>query len=110
MSTEEIIQRTRLLDSEIKVGSQPPWRTAKPPQDRPWRSIPVASFTLFSAFAGRHRARGLEKGKRKLSLKRDPKRDTDGGRAGRFIRLTFPVRSLNIPLENLSFRKSPFFR
>lgn len=65
MSTEEIIQRTRLLDSEIKVGSQPPWQTAKPPQDRPWRSIPVASFTLFSAFAGRHRARGLEKEKRK---------------------------------------------
>lgn len=31
MSTEEIIQRTRLLDSEIKVGSEAPLPARVPP-------------------------------------------------------------------------------
>ena len=47
MSTEEIIQRTRLLDSEIKVGSEAPSRCPRPhTQGRPWcshRVLPRAS-------------------------------------------------------------------
>lgn len=35
MSTEEIIQRTRLLDSEIKVGAQPLCQAVKPAHSRP---------------------------------------------------------------------------
>lgn len=39
MSTEEIIQRTRLLDSEIKVGGEAPSRCSRPhTQGRPWCS------------------------------------------------------------------------
>lgn len=38
MSTEEIVQRTRLLDSEIKVGAQP--------------LIPAATLTSFSTSLG----------------------------------------------------------
>ena len=56
MSTEEIIQRTRLLDSEIKVGAQLLCGRWGPLQDRPQRS---ESPLLLPSRApwGRHGAR-----------------------------------------------------
>lgn len=69
MSTEEIIQRTRLLDSEIKVGSQPQG------QRGPRRADPGDPSSFFHFVLGLARkTSGPRIKKEELSLRRDSKR------------------------------------
>lgn len=79
MSTEEIIQRTRLLDSEIKVGSEAPSPCPRPPaHGRPWCSHVVPSLPRRGVGTA---VSSSDQKKRKLSFKREGERAGVGEQA-----------------------------
>ena len=79
MSTEEIIQRTRLLDSEIKVGSEAPSPCPRPPaHGRPWCSHVVPSLPRRGVGTA---VSSSDQKKRKLRFKREGERAGVGEQA-----------------------------
>lgn len=111
MSTEEIIQRTRLLDSEIKVGSEAPSPCPRPhTQGRPWCSHVVPSLPRRGVGAA---VSSSDQKKRKENEVLKGRGRGPGWWETRLERrngLTAVPRLFSIPLESLSFKKPPFYR